>query len=143
MSQGDIPEAASHQREHPRDELIEPDAGGVGGHRQQRGLGHARDGVRLQHPQLAAGGIPIINLPGVQVESGEIPMATLCLPDFTPGSFLVLATRSGIIKKTPLEQNEKVRSSGIRALTLRDEDELAGVAVSTGGDDVISATAQG
>ena len=79
-----------------------------------------------------AKGIPIINLPGVQVESGEVPMATITLPDFKAGSYLVLATRNGIIKKTPLEQFEKVRSSGIRAITLHDEDELAWVDVSTG-----------
>ena len=40
-----------------------------------------------------AKGIPIINLPGVQVESGEVPMATIMLPDFKAGSYLVLATR--------------------------------------------------
>src|SRR5712691_3918591 len=90
-----------------------------------------------------AKGLAIINLPGVQVESGEVPMATITLPDFTAGSYLVLATRSGIIKKTPLEQFEKVRSSGIRAITLNDDDELAWVDVSTGADDVIIATAQG
>ncbi|HLQ49120.1 MAG TPA: DNA gyrase subunit A, partial [Candidatus Dormibacteraeota bacterium] len=56
-----------------------------------------------------AKGIPIINLPGVQVESGEVPMATITLKDFTPGSYLVLATRQGKIKKTPLEQFDRVR----------------------------------
>src|SRR5215218_4221428 len=90
-----------------------------------------------------AKGIPIINLPGVQVESGEVPLATITLPDFTPGSYLVLATRNGVIKKTPLEQFDKVRSSGIRAITLNDDDELAWVDVSTGEDDIIIATAQG
>ncbi|MFP5343380.1 MAG: DNA gyrase subunit A [Candidatus Limnocylindria bacterium] len=90
-----------------------------------------------------AKGIPIINLPGVQVESGEVPLATIMLKDFTAGSYLVLATRKGIIKKTPLEQFERVRSSGIRAITIADDDELAWVDVSTGADDVIIATAKG
>jgi len=90
-----------------------------------------------------AKGIPIINLPGVQVESGEVPMATITLKDFTPGSYLVLATRKGIIKKTPLEQFERVRSSGIRAITIADGDELVWVDVSTGEDDIIIATSQG
>jgi DNA gyrase subunit A len=90
-----------------------------------------------------AKGIPIINLPGVQVESGEVPMATITLKDFTPGSYLVLATRKGIIKKTPLEQFERVRSSGIRAITIADNDELVWVDVSTGEDDIIIATSQG
>ncbi len=90
-----------------------------------------------------AKGIPIINLPGVQVESGEVPLATIMLKDFTPGSYLVLATRKGIVKKTPLEQFERVRSSGIRAITIAENDELAWVDVSTGADDVIIATAKG
>jgi DNA gyrase subunit A len=90
-----------------------------------------------------AKGIPIINLPGIQVEAGEVPMATITLPDFREGSFLVLATRLGVIKKTPLEQFERVRSSGIRAIVLNGDDELAWVDVSTGQDDIILATALG
>ncbi|MBF6604674.1 MAG: DNA gyrase subunit A [Chloroflexi bacterium] len=90
-----------------------------------------------------AKGIPIINLPGVQVEAGEVPLATITLSDFTAGRFLVLATRNGIVKKTPLEQFEKVRSSGIRAITVAEDDELAWVDVATGGSDVLLATAQG
>jgi DNA gyrase subunit A len=54
-----------------------------------------------------------------------------------------MATRAGIIKKTPLEQFERVRSTGIRAITISDGDELAWVSVSSGQDDVIIATAQG
>jgi DNA gyrase subunit A len=90
-----------------------------------------------------AKGMPIINLPGVQVDSGEVPVATIVLPNFEPGHYLVLATRRGIVKKTPLEQFERVRSTGIRAITIADNDELAWVDVSTGSDDIIIATAQG
>jgi DNA gyrase subunit A len=54
-----------------------------------------------------------------------------------------MATRKGIIKKTPIEQFEKVRSSGIIAITLDPDDELAWVDVSTGRDDIIIATAEG
>jgi DNA gyrase subunit A len=90
-----------------------------------------------------AKGIPIINLPGVQVEAGEVPMATIVLPNFEPGHYLVMATRKGQIKKTPLEQFERVRSTGIRAITINAKDELAWVDVSTGDDDVIIATSQG
>ncbi|HEY7936759.1 MAG TPA: DNA gyrase subunit A [Candidatus Limnocylindrales bacterium] len=90
-----------------------------------------------------AKGIPIINLPGVQVESGEVPMATITLKDFREARYLVLATKHGIIKKTPLEQFEKVRSSGIIAITLDEDDELAWVDVASGSDDIIIATALG
>ncbi len=90
-----------------------------------------------------AKGIPIINLPGVQVESGEVPMATITLHDFKAGTYLVMATRKGIVKKTPLEQFEKVRSSGIIAITLDEDDELAWVDTASGNDDIIIATALG
>jgi DNA gyrase subunit A len=90
-----------------------------------------------------AKGMPIINLPGVQVDSGEVPVATIVLPNFEPGHYLVMATRKGIIKKTPLEQFERVRATGIRAITINDDDELAWVGVSGGSDDIILATAQG
>jgi DNA gyrase subunit A len=90
-----------------------------------------------------AKGIPIINLPGVQVESGEVPMATIVLPNFEPGHYLVMATRRGQIKKTPLELFERVRSTGIRAITINDDDELAWVDVSSGEDDIIIATSEG
>ena len=90
-----------------------------------------------------AKGIPIINLPGVQVEAGEVPTATVVLPDFKAGGCLVMATRNGIIKKTALEQFEKVRSSGIIAITLDEGDELAWVDAASGHDDIIIATGLG
>ena len=60
-----------------------------------------------------------------------------------PGTTSCWRPGAGIIKKTPLEQFERVRSTGIRAITIDDKDELAWVDVSTGDDDVIIATAQG
>jgi DNA gyrase subunit A len=90
-----------------------------------------------------AKGIPIINLEGVQVESGERVLAVVTIPGFEKGSNLVMATHRGIIKKTPIEQFERVRSTGIRAITVADDDELAWVAVSSGDDDIVLATMQG
>ncbi|MGZ3585835.1 MAG: DNA gyrase subunit A [Candidatus Limnocylindrales bacterium] len=90
-----------------------------------------------------AKGIPIINLEGVQVEAGEVVLSVLTTRDFEKGHNLVMATRQGIIKKTPLDQFEKVRSSGIRAITVNEGDELAWVETSSGEDDIVVATAQG
>jgi DNA gyrase subunit A len=90
-----------------------------------------------------AKGIPIINLEGVQVEAGETVLAVVTIPDFEEGHNLVMATRGGIIKKTPIEQFERVRSTGIRAITVRDGDELVWVDVTSGDDDILLATALG
>jgi DNA gyrase subunit A len=90
-----------------------------------------------------AKGVPIINLEGVQVESGERVLAVITLPDFEKGHNLVMATRRGIIKKTPIEQFERVRSTGIRAIKVAEDDALAWVAVSSGSDDIVLATRLG
>jgi DNA gyrase subunit A len=90
-----------------------------------------------------AKGIPIINLEGVQVDPGEAVLAVITIPDFEAGHFLVMATRQGVIKKTPIEQFEKVRSSGIRALTVKEGDELAWVEVTSGSDEILLTTALG
>ena len=90
-----------------------------------------------------AKGIPIINLEGVQVESGERVLAVITIPNFEKGHNLVMATVKGIIKKTPIEQFERVRSTGIRAITVAEDDALSWVAVSSGHDQVILATAKG
>ncbi|MFM7782534.1 MAG: DNA gyrase subunit A [Candidatus Limnocylindrus sp.] len=88
-------------------------------------------------------GIPIVNLPGVQVESGEVPVATVILQNFNAGGYLAFSTKKGVIKKTALEQFEKVRSSGIIAITLDKGDELAQVIPTSGEDDIVLATRQG
>jgi len=90
-----------------------------------------------------AKGIPIINLEGVQVEPGERVLAIVTTPNFERGSNMVMATRNGIIKKTPVEQFERVRSTGIRAITVAEDDELAWVAVSSGDDDIVIASTLG
>src|SRR6188508_1600623 len=90
-----------------------------------------------------AKGIPIINLDGVQVETGERILAVITTPNFEKGNNLVLATRQGVIKKTPLEQFERVRSTGIRAITVAEGDDLSWVGVSSGDDDIVLTTSQG
>jgi len=88
-------------------------------------------------------GIPVINLEGVQLEPRELVLAIATIPNFEKGSNMVMATRQGMIKKTPIEQFERVRSTGIRAITVAETDELAWVAVSSGDDDVVLASAMG
>ncbi|MGI8702991.1 MAG: DNA gyrase subunit A [Candidatus Limnocylindrales bacterium] len=90
-----------------------------------------------------AKGIPIINMEGVQVESGETVLAVITIPNFEKGHNLVMATRRGVIKKTPIEQFERVRSSGIRAITVAEGDDLVWVDVSSGSDEIVISTAEG
>jgi DNA gyrase subunit A len=89
-------------------------------------------------------GMPVVNLEGVQLEPpNERLLAIVAIPNFERGDNMVMATRRGMIKKTPIEQFERVRSTGIRAITVADKDELAWVAVSSGSDEILLASAQG
>ncbi len=90
-----------------------------------------------------AKGLPIINLPGVQVEQREYVSAIISLPQFEPGSYLVMATRKGMIKKTSLEDYAKIRANGLIAINLLDGDELQWVGLSDGQNDIIVATKKG
>src|SRR5687767_4845511 len=90
-----------------------------------------------------AKGLPIINLPGVQVEQREYVSAIISLPQFEPGHYLVMATRNGMIKKTSLEDYAKIRANGLIAINLIDGDELQWVGLSDGQNDIIVATKHG
>ncbi|MFA5173191.1 MAG: DNA gyrase subunit A [Candidatus Paceibacterota bacterium] len=59
------------------------------------------------------------------------------------GKFLVMATSGGVIKKTPLADFKNVRRSGIIAITLKKEDELKWVSLSSGKDEIIISTVNG
>jgi DNA gyrase subunit A len=90
-----------------------------------------------------AKGLPIINLPGVQVEQREYVSAIISLPQFEPDHYLVMATRRGQIKKTSLAEYAKIRANGLIAINLVDADELQWVGISDGESDIILATKKG
>ena len=89
-----------------------------------------------------ARGTAIINL--LQIASGEKVSTMLPMPKETDGEFnLVMATRSGMIKKTALEEFRNLRKNGLIAIALREEDELIGVRLSTGEDDMLLSSRKG
>lgn len=89
-----------------------------------------------------AKGLPLVNL--VSLEPSEKVTGLISVRDFkTDGAFLVLATRQGKIKKTPLTDYSAVRSTGIIALNLEEGDELAASRLSHGNGDILVATRKG
>jgi DNA gyrase subunit A len=90
-----------------------------------------------------AKGLPIINLPGVQVDSGEYVSAIITFPQFEPDHYMVMATKRGMIKKTSLAEYAKIRANGLIAISLVDGDELRWVGLTDGQDDIILATRRG
>src|SRR5919106_2900144 len=89
------------------------------------------------------GKLPIITLPGVQVDAGEYVSAIITLPQFEPDHYMVMATRGGMIKKTSLAEYAKIRANGLIAISLVDGDELRWVGLTDGQDDIILATRKG
>jgi DNA gyrase subunit A len=63
--------------------------------------------------------------------------------DFTADHFLMMATRNGLVKKTPLEAYGRPMKGGIIAIKLKDEDELVDVVITKPGDEVVLSTASG
>jgi len=97
----------------------------------------------LPEASRQAKGIPIINLPGVQVDPGEYVSAIITLPQFEPDHYMAMATRGGKIKKTSLAEYAKIRNNGLIAISLVEGDELRWVGVTDGQDDIILATRKG
>jgi DNA gyrase subunit A len=88
-----------------------------------------------------ARGTPLINV--INIESGENITSILPAPDFENSDFLIFATRSGEVKKSPLNDFGQVRSNGLRAMTLEEDDELLDVKHCRAGDHIILVTERG
>ena len=87
-------------------------------------------------------GRAIVNL--LNLGEGERVAECLAIRDFNlPGHFLMMATRAGLVKKTPLEDYSRPKKGGIIAIKLREGDELVDVAICKPGDEVVLATANG
>jgi DNA gyrase subunit A len=97
----------------------------------------------LPEASRQAKGLPIINLPGVMVDSGEYVSAIITIPQFEPDHYMAMATRRGMIKKTSLAEYAKIRSNGLIAISLVEGDELRWVGLTDGSDDLILATRDG
>ncbi len=95
----------------------------------------------LPQASRAARGKPIVNL--LNLEPGEKVSAFLSVKEFQEGRFIVFATRNGLIKKTELMAYANPRASGIRAIGLEDGDEVIGVRLTDGQQEIILSTAEG
>ncbi len=95
-------------------------------------------------PELArdSKGRALVNL--LEFEEGERVAECRAVSGFEdPDQCLLLATRRGLVKKTPLEQYRRRRTKGLIAVKLREDDELIGAVVTQPGDELVLATAKG
>ena len=90
---------------------------------------------------LNAKGIAIVNL--LQLQPEETVSAVINVSQQTNGGNLFMCTRRGVVKKTPFDQYQNVRSSGLIAINLDDGDELKWIRMTTGSNEALISTAQG
>ena len=88
-----------------------------------------------------ARGTAIVNL--IQLEPEEKITAMISMSDYKPGYYLFMATKNGIVKKTPVEEYRNVRKTGLAAISLREGDELIEVKYSNNEQDVLMVTKYG
>lgn len=88
-----------------------------------------------------AKGMAIVNL--LQLNIREKIQAVMTIKEFQEDKFLVMTTKEGIIKKSPLEQFDSIRKNGLNAITLKSGDELIGVRMTDGKQQVIIVTSNG
>ena len=90
----------------------------------------------------AAKGTAIVNL--LQLDGGEKVTAMVDVPEEKlQGSYLIMATRQGTIKRTELSEFVNLRKSGLIAIVLREDDDLIGVALTDGRREVLLGTRDG
>ena len=96
-----------------------------------------------QLPQASRGarGRPIVNI--LPLQENERITAILPVSDYEEDKFVVMATAGGIVKKIALTEFSRPRSNGIIALNLRDEDELIGVDITDGSNEIMLFSSQG
>jgi DNA gyrase subunit A len=95
----------------------------------------------LPQGSRGARGKPIVNL--LPLGMGERITAILPIKEFTENSHVFMATRGGTVKKTPLSEFSRPRTSGIIAILLKDDDRLVDVALTDGATDVMLFTDAG
>ncbi|MDD5622313.1 MAG: DNA gyrase subunit A [Actinomycetota bacterium] len=101
---------------------------------------------RVKVHQIPAGsrmskGKAIVNL--LPFVPGEMVAAVIAVKDYGDDRYLIMATKKGIIKKTPIEAYDTSRKDGIIAITIKKGDELIGVEKSNGNDEIIMVTRDG
>ncbi len=106
-----------------------------------RGRCYRKKGYLIPEAGRTARGVNIVNF--IQVEKDEKVSAMLHVREMDDDSFLVFATRSGTVKRMALSALRNIRTSGIRALTLDEGDELINVMRTDGEQNILMATHNG
>lgn len=100
-----------------------------------------KKGYEIPEYSRTAKGLPIVNL--LEVQKDEKVTAMIPVPEFDEEQYLFFATKQGIVKRTSIQEYRNIRTNGIIALTLRGDDELIGVKLTSNDEDIIIGTRDG
>lgn len=98
-------------------------------------------GYEIPEAGRTAKGTAIVNL--LSLDAGEKISAIIPIQSFEDGKYLLMATKNGLIKKTPLKEYDSSRKTGLLAINLKDDDELIDVRLTDGEDNVVLVTSKG
>lgn len=98
-------------------------------------------GYEIPEAGRTAKGTAIVNL--LSLDACEKISAVIPISDFEDSKYLLMATKNGLIKKTPLQEYNSSRKTGLLAITLKDDDELIDVRLTDGQDNVVLVTEKG
>ena len=102
---------------------------------------HHRKGYQIPEAGRTARGTAIVNV--LPLEPGENVTAMVITREFDENEYLMMVTRKGTVKRIPFVALKTNRKTGIRAITLEEDDHLINVIRTTGEDQIILATAEG
>jgi len=106
-----------------------------------RGKVYAEKAYQIPDADRTGRGIPIVNVLSTNV--GETITATVAVPDFDNAAYCTMATRMGRAKRVALSELKAVRPSGLIAMSLREDDALGWVRLTSGDDEIILVTERG
>lgn len=98
-------------------------------------------GYQIPEAGRTARGTAIVNL--LQLLPGEKITAVIPMKEYEEGNFLFMATKQGMVKKTPIKEYANIRKNGLQAIVLRDGDELIEVKMTDNEKDIFMITKKG
>lgn len=98
-------------------------------------------GYEIPEASRTARGTALVNL--LQLQPEEKVNASFCLRDYDSEQYLLLTTRSGMVKKTPISQYSNVRKNGLIAISLKEGDQLIEAKLVDKGEDIMLVTRRG
>jgi DNA gyrase subunit A len=106
-----------------------------------RGVVYSFSAYQIPATSRTARGIPLIQM--LPISQAEKVTSLIAVSEFTEDDYLIMLTSKGNIKKTALSAFANIRSNGLIAISLQEEDELRWVRLATNEDSVIIGTRQG